>query len=59
VTAAVLDLACTPPAVLRSLDAVHVATAVLAGDSLDHVVTYDKRMAVAAEAAGLRTCAPS
>ncbi len=60
VTAAVLDFARTlPPAVLRSLDAVHLATAILAGDSLDHVITYDKRMIVAAEAAGLRTSSPS
>jgi predicted nucleic acid-binding protein len=60
VTAAVLNLARTlPPAVLRSLDVVHLATAVLAGDSLDHVITYDKRMIVAAEAAGLRTSSPS
>lgn len=56
----VLDLARTlPPAVLRSLDAIHVATAMLAGEALDHVITYDKRMAVAAQAAGLRTASPS
>jgi predicted nucleic acid-binding protein len=59
-TATVLDLALTlPPAVLRSLDAIHLATAKLAGDSLDHVITYDKRMLTAAEAAGLRTASPS
>jgi uncharacterized protein len=58
--APVLDLARTlPPAVLRSLDAIHVATAVLAGGVLDHVITYDKRMAAAAQAAGLRTASPS
>ncbi|HEU4424125.1 MAG TPA: type II toxin-antitoxin system VapC family toxin [Pilimelia sp.] len=60
VSAAVLDLARTlPPAVLRSLDAVHLATAKLAGDSLDHVITYDKRMLAAADAAGLQTMAPA
>lgn len=61
ISVAVLDLARTlPPAVLlRSLDAVHLATAKLAGDSLDHIITYDKRMLVAAGAAGLRTTAPS
>ncbi|HEX5594852.1 MAG TPA: type II toxin-antitoxin system VapC family toxin [Micromonosporaceae bacterium] len=59
-TTPVLDLARTlPPAVLRSLDAIHLATAKLAGASLDHVITYDKRMVVAAEAAGLRTASPS
>ncbi|WP_239347856.1 type II toxin-antitoxin system VapC family toxin [Frankia sp. CiP3] len=60
VTATVLDLARTlPPAVLRSLDAIHLATALLAGDSLHHLITYDKRMIAAAEAAGLRACGPS
>ncbi len=60
VTATVLDLAHTlPPAVLRSLDAIHLATALLAGDSLHHLITYDKRMTAAAEVAGLRTSAPS
>jgi predicted nucleic acid-binding protein len=60
IAAPVLDLARTlPPAVLRSLDAIHVATAMLAGEALDHVITYDKRMAAAAEAAGLRAASPS
>jgi predicted nucleic acid-binding protein len=59
-TGPVLDLARTlPPAVLRSLDAIHLATAKLAGDSLDHLITYDKRMTAAAEAAGLRAVSPS
>jgi predicted nucleic acid-binding protein len=60
VTATVLDLARTvPPAVLRSLDAIHLATALLAGDSFHHLITYDKRMIAAAGTAGLRTSAPS
>lgn len=60
VTPAVLDLARRlPPAVLRSLDAIHVATVVLAGDAIDHIITYDKRMIAAAEAADLRTASPS
>jgi predicted nucleic acid-binding protein len=60
ITATVLDLARTlPPAVLRSLDAVHLATAVLAGEDLDHVITYDKRMVAAAEAAGLTVSSPA
>ena len=58
--APVLDLARTlSPAVLRSLDAIHVATAMLAGAALDHVITYDKGMAAAAQAAGLQAASPS
>jgi uncharacterized protein len=60
ITPGILDLARTlPPAVLRSLDAIHLATAMLAGDELDHVITYDRRMAAAAEAAGLGSRSPS
>jgi predicted nucleic acid-binding protein len=44
--------------VLRSLDAIHVATAKLVGNELDHVITYDRGMTSAANAAGLRTAAP-
>jgi predicted nucleic acid-binding protein len=59
-SSAVLDLARTlPPAVLRSLDAIHLASAQLAGEALDHVITYDKRMATAADAIGLRVASPS
>ena len=58
--APVLDLArALPPAVLRSLDAIHVAAAMLAGEALDHLITYDKWMFAAAEAAGLRAVSPS
>jgi predicted nucleic acid-binding protein len=58
--APVLDVARTlPPAVLRSLDAIHVATAMLAREALDHLITYDKRMAAAARATGIRTVSPS
>lgn len=54
---AVLDLAgrLAPPG-LRSLDALHVATALRAG--VDVLVTYDGRMAEAAAAVGVRTAAP-
>jgi len=44
-----------PPA-LRSLDAIHVATAVAAG--VDELWTYDRRMADAAEALGIRVRLP-
>jgi predicted nucleic acid-binding protein len=46
-----------PPAV-RTLDAIHLAAAIAAGDTLDGVVTYDTRMAKAARALGLVTVAP-
>jgi len=46
------------PAELRSLDAIHLATAQQFDAELNHVVTYDDRMAVAARALGLRVTAP-
>ena len=58
--APILDLARTlPPSILRSLDAIHLATAMIARDAIDHLITYDKRMLTAAQLAGLRTAAPS
>lgn len=55
----VLTLAGTlPPAELRSLDAVHLATARLLGEDLARIVTYDARMAEAAEAMGWTVAAP-
>ncbi len=47
------------PDTLRSLDAIHVATALDLGERLDYIYVYDKRMIAAAEAAGLRTRAPT
>ncbi len=44
--------------VLRSLDAIHLATALGLDDELDLVLTYDDRMLKAAVAAGLRTATP-
>jgi predicted nucleic acid-binding protein len=38
-----------PDRSLRSLDAIHLATALLLRDDLDVFVTYDKRLATAAE----------
>ena len=56
----VLDAAARlPPAELRSLDAIHLATAQQLGVSLARVVTYDERFFSAAEAAGLAVVAPA
>ena len=46
------------PAVLRSLDAAHVATALGIGDDLDAVITYDQRLAEASFNLGLDVVAP-
>jgi len=46
------------PATLRSLDAIHLATALEIGDDLDGIVTYDGGMSAAAETMGLRALAP-
>lgn len=47
-----------PPAGLRSLDAIHLASARALGADLARVCTYDDRMAEAARALGLRVVAP-
>jgi len=46
------------PVEVRSLDAIHLATARLLGADLDRIVTYDERMRGAAAAIGIRTAAP-
>ncbi len=46
-----------PPA-LRTLDAIHVASALVVRDQITAIVTYDTRMASAAEAQGLTVVAP-
>lgn len=58
---ALLDDAATlaPGAVLRGLDAVHLAAAQSIGAELAAVVTYDARMARAARDLGMVTDAPS
>lgn len=43
---------------LRSLDAIHVAAAVLAGDDLDAFVTYDRQQGRAAAQAGFEVLSP-
>jgi predicted nucleic acid-binding protein len=47
------------PASLRSLDAIHLAAALSLGSDLAGVVTYDVRMAEAAERLGLAVAAPA
>ena len=46
-----------PPGI-RTLDAIHLAAALAAGEELGGVVTYDARMADAARALGLLVLAP-
>lgn len=43
---------------LRSLDAIHVATAQHLGSDLARIVTYDERMGDAVRRAGLKTAGP-
>jgi predicted nucleic acid-binding protein len=47
------------PATVRSLDAIHLGTALHARHSLTSFVTYDKRLMEAAKAAGLRASSPT
>ncbi len=55
----ILDAAGTlEPRVLRTLDAIHLATALAVGDDLESIVTYDERMAAGAQLLGLPTVAP-
>lgn len=46
------------PLDLRSLDAIHLATALLLGVSLSRMVTYDDRPGAAAKALGWSVVAP-
>jgi uncharacterized protein len=46
------------PIDLRSLDAIHLATAQQLGNELGPFVTYDERMAAAADDLGLRVMSP-
>ena len=47
------------PVTVRSLGAIHLATALHAGDRLTSFVTYDRRLSDAAAEAGLPVGAPS
>jgi predicted nucleic acid-binding protein len=56
----VLDAAgVLPPAELRSLDAIHLATAAQLRSSIARIVTYDERMVAAAEASGFAVASPA
>ena len=46
------------PSLLRSLDAIHLASALDLGDDLEGLVTYDDRLAEAAEANGVAAVSP-
>ena len=59
VTPAILeDAATAEPPLLRSLDAIHLATALSIGDAQVEVITYDQRFAEAARASGLTVVQP-
>jgi predicted nucleic acid-binding protein len=47
------------PAILRTLDAIHVATALSIGDDLESLISYDDRMTEAARLLGLPTASPA
>ncbi len=46
------------PRSLRSLDAIHLATALSLGEHLEGITTYDSRLAEAAKANGVEVLAP-
>jgi uncharacterized protein len=52
------DATRVPPPRLRTLDAIHLATALDLGDALDIMLTYDKLLAEAATASGLKVAYP-
>lgn len=59
VTDALLEAAGTlEPRIIRTLDALHLATALSLGDDLEAVVTYDERMTEGARQLGLPVSAP-
>jgi len=60
VTDGILDRAGSlEPRVIRTLDAIHLATALALGDDLEVVVTYDARMAEGARLLGLDAASPA
>jgi uncharacterized protein len=59
ITRAVLEAASRlPDPTLRSLDAIHLATALQLGRDLDALVTYDSRLAAAADRQGVGVVTP-
>lgn len=57
---AVCELAATlDPAILRTLDGLHLAAAMTFGDELDGIVTYDHRLQAAAALHGVEVLAPA
>ncbi len=54
----VRDAAASLPGRLRTLDAVHVASAQILGDALDVLLTYDKRMLDVARSVGIAAESP-
>lgn len=48
-----------PDPMLRSLDAIHLATALLIRDDIDTLLSYDDRLLTAATSHGLPTAAPA
>ena len=58
ITPAILDDAAAADPPLRSLDAIHLATALSIGDQQMQVITYDNRFAEAARASGLTVVQP-
>lgn len=52
------DAATMHPLEVRTLDAIHLATAARLGEDLGVLVTYDERMATAAKDAGIRVAIP-
>ena len=47
------------PTLLRTLDAIHIAAALVLGDDLDAIVTYDERLAHAATTNGIAVVNPA
>lgn len=59
ISSQICDVAGTlEPVVLRSLDAIHLATALLLSDDLKAIVTYDRQLANSAQALGIPLIAP-
>ena len=58
VTEEIRDSAALLASGVRTLDAIHIASAQVIGPSLNSLVTYDKRMSETARSVGLPTAAP-